>query len=95
MTDQPLDGFDQLLQLLIERATTLSVHVEAIRELLEARGVCSAGEFSEQTAALRARWQLLPHPHEALSRGLETREYLARMRRVLDPGDDTPPEGAA
>lgn len=84
--DQPApgDNFTYMLQLLIERVTTLSVQVETLRALLVAHGVVTPAAFDEQAATLRARVQLADHPHESLSRNLSLDEYASRIRRLLE-----------
>ena len=90
------DDFTYILLLLLERATTLSIRVEALCGLLDARGVVTAAEVEQQTADLRTRWGLPEHDHPSLSQELTTEEFVTRLRRVLvPPADDRPPEGGA
>jgi hypothetical protein len=92
--DDDRDDVTTILLLVLERATTLSVQVETLRELLEAHGVFSADEFAQRTSELRARWQLPEHPHTSLSEPLTPAAYFAQIRRILDPAPKagSPPE---
>ena len=95
----PGDGLERLttiFMLLVERATTLSVEVEALRGLLEEHGVVSADEVAQRTAALRARWQLPSHPHASVAEPLTTDEYCARICRAMNlQQKDAPPPADA
>jgi hypothetical protein len=87
-TDQP-DGFTNLLHLLVERATTVSIRVEALGRLLEARGVFTAAEWDQQTADLRTHWALPQHYHPSVSDALTTEQFVARLHQVVvQPADD-------
>jgi hypothetical protein len=46
-----------ILSAINKRVADLVVSQEALRTLLEARGVLQAGEVDEQSADLRARWE--------------------------------------
>ena len=70
MTDEERHDFTDLLVMMAERTTTLSVRFEALRVLLEERGVFSADDFEKKNAELRAHWDLQHQPHVSLS-GLE------------------------
>lgn len=92
----PRDFLTNLLLLLTERVTTLSVQVEAVRALLEKEGGVSAAELDQTMADLRARWQLPEHPHVSLSQPLTADEYALRIRRLLKLWeDDAPPRESA
>jgi len=97
MADAQPDDLSYILQLFLERTTTLSIRVEILTGLLEARGVFTAAEFDQQTADLRARWELPQHYHWALSQELTTEDFVARLRRVLvkPAADDQPTADAS
>lgn len=84
-TDSP-DEFTDLLRLLIERTVTLSVRVETLRRLLEARGVFSPEAYDAEQARVRVQW--------GEGAALSDEEFLARARRILGR-PETPPEGAS
>jgi sulfur relay (sulfurtransferase) complex TusBCD TusD component (DsrE family) len=93
MPEEPRNDFTYMLMLLLERATTLSLRVEVLQRALDARGLVTAAEVDQQTADLRARWELPQHPHGSLSQELTTEDFVGRLRRFLVEGPSgSPPD---
>lgn len=79
------DEFTTILLLLLERVTTLSTQVEAMRALLTERGALSEAEVTRRSEDLRREWQLADHPHSALSAPSPTAKVFAELARILRP----------
>jgi hypothetical protein len=87
MAEEQHGDFTQLLMLLLERTSTFSVRCEAMRVLLEERGILSALEFEQKNAELRRHWDLQNHPYTSLS-GIGEDEYFAQVRRILEDDEE-------
>jgi len=84
MADEQHSDLTQLLMLLLERTATFSVRCEAMRVLIEERGIFSGLEFEQKSAELRRHWDLQNHP------GTSEDECFAQIRRILEDDQETP-----
>jgi hypothetical protein len=74
-----------ILSSINKRVAELLVNQEALRTLLEARGVLQAGEVDRQSADLRARWEAGRAREEEPSKDAE----LERLLRLIKDFEGT------